>query len=851
MNEKFFDIIWINENEFEQLYEQLKQNKDELHTEVKSEYLKKAKIILNKIFIYYPDKNIDNLNFEESLNIIRWIKILKINFWNDFLKFLILKQPLTIDWQSKKIDNLPFSQLKQFILDINNLAWNQLKDNIEIIYLTNEELKWIENSIFTWQFWIALNQIKDDISQTISTQEIIEWTNFYQKAITKYWSKEKVDNILNWLDKISFEYIKSQNPNINMNVWKNLSSWINYILFFTLSQLPQDRQVDFFKNIEKLTNKEITLIQFFQNFSINNINFLDKIKWFLDIIDKYCSQNNQWEKNEIIMNPVKLNDFFENFYLKNKTDQELIEKLKTWEKNSRFDWITQQDRQTILWVFNNINPQILEHTWQISSSLSEVSNWLWAIRWSIDSLRGSFRQMVWEDPSWILWIKEMLVSIGIWDSFKKLIDFIFKFFWWYKDWFEWFEREFWQLNQKELNIINKMFWFYQENKSNDTFKNSDEQNSFLAEISNNLPTNRKWVITNIKLWLFKESLKKANWEWLQNRIWNYCLPVWFVINISQRYDELKPILKTQNWKQEINENVFKQKEEQLINLFISEWLKTISSNELLFNKAKDENEAIKLMYAEFIKYWNWFDRIQRWIINITTWYTAQSPMPTTTLPNQQNTTENLNWSTSIDSIKNKTIEQLNYQETLVLTKHIFWEWIWTNRLIDLSKPDNLLILKKIIALYKRNWKNQNCEIKKVDDLNISIWAFNINWLLNKTDNQQSAIVKYLQNIWKIIIDTNQKNKIWQFITQISWQSLNDKNFNSEFTSIITELKKLSWLSTELQIDLTSFLWNLDDEKINKLKDPNLQNSNEFIWWLVWINNFDFISFSSKIVSSLN
>lgn len=457
--------------------------------------------IWNNILDINDDWNIDSFSQEletlEEETILNMLLVLAPNYAKDFqsqsvdkkrenlIIFTYAKEILWDDFcneflsKNGKYKNVPFDEMVDFIGE--TLLADQNKDFLEAteMILTSDEL---------WELHKKL------ISKTLNNQDILQSFIENQKKeninISEIVDEDAIKTLQEkWYDfkeiKQSeteiFEYLKKTYPNLSLDVSKNIAT---SIILYSIKMFNKNKRNQEIVDAFKWKWFEI----FFEN-NIDSISWIRKIDALINPISKMHklletlkTYPTDGENNKVLVSPSNFIDFCEKIE-DTQTSQDLLTKLKAQEKEEKQVLNKEQEK-------TNLEKIILE-MWKIlpETKVVESSNKTWKtpnllapaaatgalggfaawIKWQFEWFQNQWKNMFAAHSADLMSLKEScdveIIWVNVWETLKKLLDSILKFFW----------RE-WGWDEYENEVIWKNFpWVLNYFKENITIDKIETQ----------------------------------------------------------------------------------------------------------------------------------------------------------------------------------------------------------------------------------------------------------------------------------------------------------------------------------------------------------------------------------------
>lgn len=783
-----------------------------------------------------------NFDFWNALALIRKV------MWDKFFHKIILKE-------SSSEVTVPNKAIVDLVESIFELEKARNTITLKTIILTMEELEDLERQIVSW---ISVKEfINKQSSETISSKEIIVWTDMDKKLTEILWSKENAERFSDQMDWIWLKYIESTLwENVGSDVKRNMATWMSFVMMERLNSAPNEVKNKVFNDMKNLVSWDVnSLMTYFKDIIVDvvlewwekvvsNIRWLDKVLWIVGVVNEYLWDNNNWKNNEILMNPNKFRQFTNNIVDSDDLNNDNIKsRLKDAEK-SKVEVLSKSDLIDLMNVANKSSGW-LDKT---------IVNWMqkWAIylesfnqvQWegfkgvvdSIKSFKWQIADQIDSNKDDIFSITDTLKSLGVWEFVKKIIDFIFKMLW-YKWWFDDFEKKHRSLDDNEKALLDKLFNTYIWEKPWD--KDIATMSSIWSDLKLEPSDARKSAIMDFKPTAFKLSLEKNSWlfsdlniKW--ERFGKYHIPL-SVLRLSW-----KDVF-TDLTKMNVDTDKLSKVEELIVDDFIKNTTWQIIWTEALNDKINSHEDLAKFLYSEFIKPWVTkagidFNDETVWVLTATAILSSKLQLD----PMLKEDFEKIKW---------KKLNQLTFDESVIFFRSIFWDWPWTNLAIVLSQSSPVF-LTRIVALWTHEWWLRFWRINhdpNTDSWQSNIWTFQISAKFTWTDN---VIIKYLDTMKKWLeMSGNNSVDIDALKNSNDVSNVTRDNYWTKVQKIQNELNS-KWLNLSQQ-DLLSWLWFVALKSNSESIFQRLRDSSLSKWALINLISDEIQVGISAIWSSVN
>lgn len=406
-----------------------------------------------KLFYKYPE--IKSLSFEKRKDIYAWIRTLKNDVQKastekaqknaqesfDFVKAILLGWVIELNWCKYEINTttkIPFQEIQSYFLDVKVQWWN--RKDLEQKHYNSNSFKLLKQ-----RFWIESKCVVTEF-QTVSSSQVFNWT-----VLEKEIGKERLSKLTWNLEKMMKDFMRDSNSYLSDRLLQNMSIWVWFLTLDILSKLDNTTRNAVFDKLENAKNS--TLNEFIISIGYlvgkydNLRKFWNKFNEFLDVlnISEVKEKIWNWEKNAILSNPSKLQSLLSEYLTWNKDKNWLKNRIIS-AQNDTYTTMTAKDTENLKQVTNNFTKTVgKENMGKVATVWEAVTGFM---EW-IKTYQWKYRQMALDHWDEIMTVKGMMESFGMWEFFKKILDWVFKILWW-KNWFDDFA--------KELNWVEWIEW---------------------------------------------------------------------------------------------------------------------------------------------------------------------------------------------------------------------------------------------------------------------------------------------------------------------------------------------------------------------------------------------------------
>lgn len=692
--------LWINKSELDKLWIQVELENIKVET-------------LDTII----KKNIPKNYQEEVLGMSKAEKQWYIFLFQLWAKILSKK---TIEILAEWNKPLPLDEVTTFLTELVEAEEDKNLLETSTIVLTSDEIKQLKQEIFTENYTKKKLEdfVKEQMNENVSSSEIINWTKLADKLKEAGYDKNFIKN----MDTLSSFVFKSDN--LSEDTSHNMWTWLT-----------------------------ITIARLFNDWKFLNIWWINNLLWFLSGKTSISSKSNNIQEVQNILNTVaNIKKAIKKLKI-NEKNSENIELLMNPEKFSDFLYDSINNKKSEIEIENNIyayikSPSKFNNKKEVVSNLKKLFNKIWdnvsvenlqknkGKMESINTFWNTIRQvkewinwMKWKTHDWILqnkwmlmWIKETMEELWIWEVVKEIIDKILKFLW-FKDGWDDIER-----NIENKNLFKETIEYFKEKTSLENIKKDKDSifHKWMKQVLNNMSVSKpnqkidevkvKWKFsTNTLYYLSSLGTNKDN---LKTNLDNFLKSNNFEKTLDNAWIKIEDFYKKVIWTEKILKDW---KHIRFLTINLNEFSKIIEKA-----KAKEIEKIIEEK-AKVVKekYTSW-----KWVI-------------LDKLPKEEQ--EKIKSLITVQETNFKVLVKKYFPNIEKFSYNAYLAWIWY---IETRNRYNLV--NWIWAIWKYQFMPSTLKDYGITD---------INWFKNNPYLQEQIMAKYTVNQFKTIAKILKKHWI--------------------------------------------------------------------------------------------
>ena len=447
---------------------------------------------------------------------------------------ILLKEWEKILWKKEMenlVNTLPLKEVGLFLYEL--LKVEKEKDLLQTvtIILTQDELKELKTLLTEKATNNKLKKLKEfiekQLNENITSGELIKNTTLEKKLKQE---NIKSTEFMNNIDEVWYSMLSSEVKNISKDTLRNIATGITLSLIKIFNKAWWQFDFSWIKDVSKL-----------EKIIIWNISALNRIKNFISILKELKFNNPEdSKKNKLLNNPELFSQLFIKTITNWLTKKQIKEEIQKHQEMENIKLEKEKLKKQLENVFNTAGKYIKKE--QINQ-LNAVSDIWWAIKWMknyIENVKKTYQDIAIKNADKIIWIKNMLESIGLWKFIKWIINTILKLLG-FKNWWESFEEK---VKEKYKYIVE---WF-----KNITLSKKIEKTIFSEIIKWNKKIQVNWSLsTNVLKQIENDCVKKENIEnYLLNLLWKEKFSAILKTLWIKKEDFLKKIIERKNIKRE-------------------------------------------------------------------------------------------------------------------------------------------------------------------------------------------------------------------------------------------------------------------------------------------------------------